>query len=41
MGTPTSRSSASTDYYTRGDYVPGIWVRYFAILKECKVEDCN
>lgn len=35
MGTPTDRSSAVTDYYTRGDYIPGVWVSLItAIIEE-------
>lgn len=26
MGTSADRSSACTDYYTRGQYIPGVWV---------------
>lgn len=33
MGTAVHRSSANTNYYTRGDYIPGLWVSVNDIRK--------
>lgn len=35
MGTSVERASASTDYYKRGDFIPGIRVRLSVRLSVC------
>lgn len=37
MGTAINRASASTEFYTRGDFIPGVWV---STSHSCLMSSC-
>jgi len=31
MGTAVERAAASTEFYSRGDFIPGLWVNLYSV----------